>query len=173
MTDPSAVPSLKRLALGDLWHELATTRRLLERVPDEHLSWRPHARSFTLGQLAGHISNLLFWQRTTIQQDEFDLASVPPGGAHVPAGREELLRLFDENVAALRAAMEGMEDSALSDPWTLTRAGEVVLQMPRLAVIRGMGINHLVHHRGQLSVYLRLLDIPLPPMYGPTADESA
>ena len=172
MADPIPGGSLKQAAFPDLWHELAATRRLLERVPDEHLSWKPHVRSFTLGQLAGHIANLLFWQRTSIEEDGFDLASTPPPGGPGPASREELLRLFDENMEAVKTAMSGLEDAALGETWTLRREGHVLFQQPRLGVIRGMGINHLIHHRGQLTVYLRLLDVPLPPLYGPTADEA-
>lgn len=171
MADSTAAPSLLGAAFGDLSHELATTRRVLERVPDEHLSWRPHARSYTLGQLAGHIPNVLVLLRMAAESDELDLASVPSAGAD-PGSREEILRAFDQNAAAVTAAMERLREPALGDTWRMRHGDRVLVQQPRLAVLRGMGINHLIHHRAQLSVYLRLLDVPLPPMYGPTADES-
>lgn len=171
MPDPTASTALTRAALADLSHELATTRRLLERVPDEHLAWRPHAKSFSLGELAAHIANLLFWQLTAIEGEGFDLASVPPR-IEPPSSGAEVLRDFDDRHAAVKGAMERLRDAALEDTWTLRRGEQVIFRQPRLAVIRGMGINHLIHHRGQLSVYLRLLDVPLPPMYGPTADEA-
>ena len=171
MSQPNAAASLKRAALGDLAHEISTTRRVLERVPDEHLSWKPHAKSFSLGHLALHIANLLLWQITTVRQDGLDLATLPQGQPE-PSSRDEVLRRFDENAATLREAMESLDDAALQEPWTLRRGDHVVFQQPRLAVLRGMGISHLVHHRGQLSVYLRLLDVPVPPIYGPTADEA-
>jgi uncharacterized damage-inducible protein DinB len=169
-TTRTAGPSLRDLAVGDLEQELRTTRRLLERVPDEHLDWKPHPKSMSLGSLATHIANLLFWQTTTVQQSEFDLAGGPPPLASL-ASREELLRRFDENAAALKQAVSAMDDAALGEPWTLRRGEQTLLRLPRAAVLRTMGISHIIHHRGQLSVYLRLLDVPLPPIYGPTADE--
>lgn len=162
--------NLKHIALGDLEHELATTRRLLERVPDEHLDWRPHERSMSLGELATHVANLVRWQVGMVQLDEYDFATAPlPMKA--AENRDALLRTFDRNVEALRAALEEVDDEALRQPWTLRSGEQVLQQRPRAAMLRGLGISHIVHHRGQLSVYLRLLDVPLPPIYGPTADE--
>lgn len=172
MSDTSAVLSPKQAVLLDFEHEMATTRRLLERVPDEHLDWKPHAKSYSLGELATHVSNLLVWMRPILLEEEFDLASVPARGAAAP-GRDELLRRFDEGLRAARSAIESFDDAALGRTWTLRHGAHVVLAQPRVVVIRSLGINHLIHHRGQLSVYLRLLDVPLPPMYGPTADESS
>lgn len=169
MTTTSA---LKQAILGDLDHEVATTRRVLERAPDEHYGWRPHDRSWTLGELCAHLQNLLFWQRLVLEQDAFDLAANPPPRT-VPETREELLRLFDEQKQALDAAIAEIDDDALGRTWTLRRGDKVVFARPRAAVLRGMGISHMVHHRGQLSVYLRLLGVPVPATYGPSADEQA
>lgn len=168
-TEAAAMPSLKATALGDLEHELRVTRSLLERVPDDRLDWKPHEKSFSLGSLAAHVANLPYWITSTLQSDFFDLTGVTHRAP--VADRAELLELFEQRAAEARAALAAVDDADLLRPWEL-RMGEKVLQrMSRLAVIRGMGISHFIHHRGQLSVYLRLLDVPLPPMYGPSADE--
>lgn len=163
--------SIKQLALGDVDHEIATTRRLLERVPDEHLGWKPHEKSMTLGGLASHLASLLAWQIGMVEEDGFDVGVAPPPRTAGPLSRDEVLRSFDENAAALRSALDAARDDSLSEPWTLRKGDHVIFTQPRLAAIRGMGMSHVIHHRGQLSVYLRLLDVPLPPIYGPTADE--
>jgi uncharacterized damage-inducible protein DinB len=169
MTSESATPSLRQVALGDFEHELRTTRRVLERVPDEHLGWKPHPKSMSLGELATHIANLIRWQIITVQQSEFDVASIPPiGGA---TSRDEVLKSFDDHAATLQEALSTMDDAALGEMWTLLRNGQPLLRQPRGALLRSMGISHIVHHRGQLSVYLRLLDVSVPPIYGPSADE--
>jgi uncharacterized damage-inducible protein DinB len=162
---------LQQLAFGDLDHELASTRRMLESVPEEHFDWKPHQKSWSLGQLALHLSNLVFWQISILRQDEFDFASAPPAAIAGPESREELLRTFDENAAALKEAMSKTGEAALGTPWTLRRGEQVLLRRPRGGVLRSVGISHMIHHRGQLSVYLRLLDVPVPGLYGPSADE--
>ena len=162
--------TLKTLALADLEQELATTRRVLERVPDEHLGWKPHERSMALGGLATHIANLVRWQVATLRQDEFDFATSPPPMTAV-GSREELLAMFDANVVELRGALAEMDDEGLQREWTLRRGPQVMFTRPKLTVLRSFGLMHIAHHRGQLTVYLRLLDVPLPPVYGPTADE--
>ncbi len=169
---PTTATSLTpmQLATGDLEHELATTRRMLERVPDEHFAWKPHEKSMSLGALAGHIANLLWWQTTTLEQDEFDMAAPRPPQT-VPESREAVLQEFDERAAVLREALAQTDEAALARPWTLRSGDHVVFTQPKAAIMRGFGISHMVHHRGQLSVYLRLLDVPVPPSYGPTADE--
>ena len=168
-TEAGAAPSLKAIALGDLEHELANSRAMLERVPDDRLDWKPHEKSFSLGSLALHVARLPFWITSTVQNDFFDLATATRGTP--PTSRQEILDAFEQTVAEMRAALAAADDAALLRPWEL-RMGEKVLQrMPKIAVIRGFGISHFIHHRGQLSVYLRLLDVPLPPIYGPTADE--
>ncbi|HEX2080742.1 MAG TPA: DinB family protein [Longimicrobium sp.] len=168
-TEPAVAPSLKQLALGDLNHELGTTRKLLERVPEEHLDWKPHEKSMTLGGLALHVATIVYWITRTVQNDSFDIATIrrnPP-----PTSKQEILDAFQEKVDEMRRALESADDAVLMRPWQLRRGEQVLQTMPTLAVIRGMAISHMIHHRGQLSVYLRLLNVPLPPMYGPTADE--
>jgi uncharacterized damage-inducible protein DinB len=161
---------LKDLLFADLESELATTRRVLERVPDEHLAWKPHEKSMSLGGLATHIANLVRWQVGMLRQDDFDFATSPPPMTAAPS-REALLATFDANVAELRAAFAETSDDALSRDWTLRRGEHVVFKRPRSIVLRSAGMMHVAHHRGQLTVYLRQLDVPLPSVYGPTADE--
>lgn len=154
-------------------HEMATTRRTLERVPDGKLGWKPHEKSMTLGRLAGHIAEMPGWAMPTINQDALDLqpAGAPPYQPKVHATRDEILADFDKNVAAARAAIAGCSDEAYMKKWELQMTGRTVLAMPKVAVIRSMVMNHVIHHRGQLAVYLRLLDVPVPSIYGPSADE--
>jgi uncharacterized damage-inducible protein DinB len=158
--------------LGELDHEAATTRSLLALVPEADAEWKPHPKSFSLGQLAAHLVNLLSWARATLEHPDFDLAP-RDGPAWTPPGfttRAKLLQRFDEGLAATRAALAATDDAAMMAEWRLLRGGEVVMAMPRVAVMRSMILNHIVHHRGQLSVYLRMRDVPLPSIYGPTAD---
>ncbi|HEX6913035.1 MAG TPA: DinB family protein [Longimicrobium sp.] len=168
-TESPAAPSLKRVALGDLEHELANNRAVLERVPDDKLDWKPHPRSFSLGQLAIHVARLPFWITSTLQNDFFDLAGITHNAP--AASRQDLLDAFDQTAAEMRAAMEAADDAALMRMWELRMGDRVLQRMPKIAVVRGFGISHFIHHRGQLTVYLRLLEVPLPPLYGPTADE--
>jgi uncharacterized damage-inducible protein DinB len=151
--------------------EMATTRRLLERVPDDRLDWKPHARSMSLGDLAIHLTNIPMWGRVTIAQPEIDITGDEPQPQI--RSRADLLAAFDAHVAETRAALTGAGDAELMAMWTLKSKGQQVFSMPKAAVWRGFVMNHLVHHRGQLSVYLRLLDVPLPAIYGPSADEGA
>ena len=172
MSNPTkaATTSLRQTALGDLEQELATTRRVLERIPDEHLDWKPHPKSWSLGSLASHLANLPTWQSTILGSDGLDMATVPPPQGP-PASRAEVLERFDGALPAVRAAMEGATDEALMASWTLRHGDRVIMSQPRLAIFRAVGISHMVHHRAQLGVYLRLLDVPVPSMYGPSADE--
>ena len=163
--------SLSEPIAAELQREAATTRRMLERVPEEKLEWRPHEKSMTLGRLAGHIAELPSLVAMTLTQDEVDFAA----GNYQPfvaSNVAELLEKFDGNVAGAVEALRGQEDEHLLKTWRLKRNGQVLFEMPRVAVLRSMGLNHVIHHRGQLSVYLRLLDVPLPSVYGPTADEA-
>jgi uncharacterized damage-inducible protein DinB len=168
-TEAAATPSLKAIALGDLEHELRVSRTLLERVPEDKLDWKPHEKSFSLGSLAAHVANLPYWITATLQNDFFDLADVTHRAP--VTNRQELLELFDQTADEMRAALAAADDAELLRSWELRMGDKVLQTMPKMAVVRGMGISHFIHHRGQLSVYLRLLDVPLPPMYGPTADE--
>lgn len=159
------------LALADLDAELAATRRMLERVPDEHLGWKPHAKSFSLGELAIHIANLLRWGRITLEEQGIDFATMPPERTPAPESASQVLRSWDENVAKLRGALGETDDDAWMEPWTVRNGEQVLMRQPRMQMLRAMAISHIIHHRGQLSVYLRLLDLPVPSVYGPSADE--
>ena len=166
--------AMKDTLLPEFDHEMATTRRHLERVPQDKLGWKPHEKSGTMGWLAGHIADIPEWAVLGITQDSVDLA---PGGVHVPqpappASREALLQAFDKNVAAARAAIAGVEDERLGQPWSLLMDGKPILTMPRLGVLRSFVMNHGIHHRAQLGVYLRLNGVPVPSTYGPSADET-
>ena len=163
--------ALVDMLLPEFDHEMATTRRLLERVPDDRLSWTPHAKSFTLGQLAQHVATIPMWGTMTLTSNELDLAG---GFTNPPAeSRAALVKLFDENSAKARSELTGKTDAELMAPWTLKRGADTIFSMPKASVWRSFVMNHLVHHRAQLSVYLRMQDVPLPAMYGPTADEQA
>ncbi len=159
--------------LPEFDHEMKTTRTVLERVPDEKFDWKPHPKSWAMGGLATHVANIPTWAINAIGQESLDLA---PGGVPVPpmeAARtnSQLLQTFDENIARAREAIAGASDEALFVPWSLLHGGKNIMTLPRIAVLRGFVMSHLIHHRGQLSVYLRLNDIPVPSIYGPSADE--
>lgn len=163
---------MKNIAVGDLEREIDTTRGMLKRVPEEHFSWKPHEKSWSLGALASHLANLLYWQTAILQHDEFDLATVPSSGS-IPESKSDLLQTFEKNAATLINVLDQTDETALGRTWQLKRGDQVMFSMPKAAVLRQIGISHMIHHRGQLSVYLRLLDVPVPPSYGPTADEKS
>jgi uncharacterized damage-inducible protein DinB len=158
--------------LPEFDREMAVTRKLLERVPDGQFEWKPHAKSMTLGRLAGHLAELAQWVSVTITQSSLDVAVPRPPGMTAPGTRAAVLALFDTHVASARAALIGRSDAELQAPWSLKRGGETMFTMPKASVLRMMVFNHIVHHRGQLSVYLRMHDVPLPSIYGPSADEA-
>ena len=147
--------------------EMATTRKLLERVPSEKGTWKPHEKSFSLAHLAQLVSGMPGWITRTLRENELDLAK---GAGYSNQATDELLKAFDKNVKDARAALESVTDAALDVPWSLKMGDRVIMTVPRGIVTR-QHLNHLIHHRGQLSVYLRLVDVPLPSIYGPTADE--
>jgi uncharacterized damage-inducible protein DinB len=153
--------------LPEFDQEMATTRKLLERVPSDKGRWKPHPKSFSLGHLAQLVSWMPGWITTTLLQTELDLLGA---AAYSYEETPKLVAEFDRNVREARAALTTMTDADFDVPWSLKRGGQVFLTLPRRAVVR-MHINHLIHHRGQLSVYLRLNDVSLPSIYGPTADE--
>ena len=157
--------------LPEFDHEMATTRRLLDRVPEANLSWKPHEKSMTLGQLAGHLANIPYWCSATLDVSVLDLDTIADARPKTPASRASLLEEFDSKVAAARKRLTEATDPSFLAPWTLTKGDQEFFTMPRISAIRSFVMNHSIHHRGQLSVYLRLNDVPVPPMYGPTADE--
>jgi uncharacterized damage-inducible protein DinB len=154
--------------LAEFDQEMATTRRLLERVPSEKGEWKPHPKSFSLGHLAQLVAWMPGWIATTLHEPHIDLGG---SSGYSYEKTETLLEMFDENVRAAHEALESVVGDALSEPWSLKRGGMVIFTQPRGEVTR-QHLNHLIHHRGQLTVYLRLVDVPLPSIYGPTADES-
>jgi uncharacterized damage-inducible protein DinB len=155
--------------LPEFDHEISTTRKLLERVPDDRLSWKPHPRSMSLGGLATHLSNLPWWGEMTLTRSEFDTAGSSPQPE--VTSRAQILDRFDRNALATRSALSGKSDAELMVPWALKNGSQTIFSLPRAAVWRSFVLSHLVHHRGQMSVYLRLLDVPVPSIYGPSADE--
>jgi len=156
--------------LPEFDHEYANTRRTLERVPNDKLSWQPHAKSWPFQKLATHLAQLPTWVTETFRSDHVDLAV--PSEAPKPATTEEIVALFDKNVAEARAALAAAGDEEFFKPWSLRNGEQVLFTMPKIAVLRGFVFNHQIHHRGQLTVYLRLNDLPVPALYGPSADES-
>ncbi len=154
--------------------ESSTTRKLLSRVPADKFGWKPHPKSMSLGQLANHIAGLPHWVGGSLLPGEFDLAKGPAdGGAPKdPASAEALMKTFEESAASAKAAMAQLDDALAMGTWTLRHGAKVIMEMPRIAFVRTILLNHGIHHRGQLSVYLRLLDVPVPPIYGPSADEN-
>ena len=156
---------------AEMRQEAKTTRRVLERVPEASFGWKPHEKSMTLGRLAGHVAELPSLIVPALTQPEFDFAS----GVFKPfdaRGTAELLEKFDRNVETTAGLLEKQSDDTMGEPWRLRNGEHVLFEMPRGMVVRFIGLNHVIHHRGQLSVYLRMLDVPLPSIYGPTADES-
>ncbi|MFT4155522.1 DinB family protein [Parafilimonas sp.] len=158
--------------LGELKHEAANTKKMLARVPADKLYWRPHEKSSTLGKLAKHIAELPMWFERILNADEFNFATATLN-REPPAGTEEILQLFDERLNAAITALENVTDENLNSIWVFWRGEQIMFQMPKKVAVRTMAMNHLYHHRGQLSVYLRLLNVPVPGMYGPSADEAA
>jgi uncharacterized damage-inducible protein DinB len=153
-------------------HEMATTRRLLDRVPEQHFGWKPHDKSMTLGQLSGHIASIPFWCSATLDAPSLDLATIADEATpKAPPSRAALLQDFDRRVAAARDRLTRTTDPEFLAPWTLKHGDQEFFTMPRISAIRSFVMNHSIHHRGQLSVYLRLNNVAVPPIYGPTADE--
>lgn len=163
---------MKQLIVGDAVQELANTRRLLERLPEEHLTWKPHGKSMTLGGLATHLINLLNWQIGILQYPEFDLAIVPQRRDALTS-RANILEEFDANVAKVNQLIAECDETMLGEEWTLRHGDHIIRREPRATALRTFGISHMVHHRAQLGVYLRLLDVPVPGVYGLSADEEA
>lgn len=154
--------------LQEMEQEAKATRRLLERIPEDKLTWKPHPKSLSLGQLAIHIAGIPGRIAEVAQLDVFE----PRQQYAEPADRAEILALFDWSLGRARELLPGMDDAKLMSPWSAMVKGKTIMTIPRVAVLRTIAMNHLYHHRGELVVYLRLLDVPVPSVYGPTADEN-
>jgi uncharacterized damage-inducible protein DinB len=155
--------------LMELDQEAQTTKRVLDRVPEDKLTWKPHPKSWSIGQLAMHVAAAQGHVATAATQDTFEIgANTPPE----PKSRKEILDAFSQGTASAKEILGRMDDSRLMSMWTGTRNGKTVMSIPRIGLIRAIVLNHTYHHRGQLSVYLRLLNVPVPSIYGPSADEN-
>jgi uncharacterized damage-inducible protein DinB len=167
--------AIRDALLPEFDHEMSTTRKTLERVPEDKVDWKPHNSSMAMGRLAGHIAEMTGFVAATFQGDSFDFQ--PPGAAPpvptVMKSRQQILELFDKNVASARAAISKASDEELYKTWTLLNGGRTFFSMPRIQVLRSMILNHVIHHRGQLSVYLRMNQVPVPSIYGPSGDEGS
>jgi uncharacterized damage-inducible protein DinB len=166
--------SLAQSLLPEFDREMANTRKTLERVPDDKFVWKPHDKSGSMGWLAAHLANIPGWATFTVTTDFLDMA---PNGVKMepppsPNNRKDLLALFDKNVAEGHAALAGASDDHLQKPWSLMSNGQTFFTMPRAECLRTWVLNHNVHHRAQLGVYLRLNNLPVPAIYGPSADET-
>ena len=167
--------ALSAALLPEFDQEMANTRKSLERVPDDKFDWKPHAKSMTVRQLTTHLALFPSWMVDTLEKESFDYAPLEGEGYKPPAmnSRKDLLEVFDRDVAKAREALKGASDAQLMATWSLLAGGKTIFSMPRIAVLRGMVMNHMIHHRAQLGVYLRLNDLPVPAIYGPSADEQA
>jgi uncharacterized damage-inducible protein DinB len=144
---------------------------MLEKVPMDKADWKPHEKSMTLGRLATHIAETIHWIPVILQADEFDFAANPSPKGHTADSSEELLAILDDNLNKAITALSQTDDETFNKTWSVKRGEQLIMTSPKKVAIRGWAFSHQFHHRGQLSVYLRLLDIPVPGMYGPSADE--
>ncbi|NTS41533.1 DinB family protein [Flavisolibacter sp. BT320] len=161
---------LNQALIPEFKHEAASTRKILERVPFDNPDWKPHEKSYTLARMAGHVAEIMQWTAATINSEGLDFAK----GEYkpfFPTSKEELLERFDAHYQEALSLLENVSDENLKSNWTLQHGDHVIFTLPKIATLRSFVMNHLIHHRGQLSVYLRLLDVPVPGMYGPSADE--
>ncbi len=163
--------AIKDALLPEFDHEMATARKVIERVPEDKFAYKPHDKSMSMGRLASHIAEMPNWATSGITLDALDLASgYKPFEA---ASNAELLAAFDKSVAGARAAIAGASDETFMKNWSLKNGDQTLMTMPKIAVVRTFVMNHVIHHRGQLSVYLRLNNVPVPSIYGPSADEGS
>ena len=162
--------ALKDALIAELKSEAAQTKKILVKVPVDKPSWKPHERSMSLGRLATHVAEIPHWISRVITIDDFDFL-VQGFSSHVAESQEELITILDDKVNKAIADLETMDDESFNKIWTVRRGEQIFYQLKKKVAIRSWGLNHLIHHRGQLSVYLRLLDVPVPGMYGPSADE--
>jgi len=164
-----AVMKLADTMLMELDQEAQTTKRVLDRIPEDKLSWKPHPKAFSLGQLALHIASVPASVAAAAVPDTME---APNFSQPEPKSRQEVLDTFSKSLESARAALKKMDDARLNSTWSLTKNGKVLMSVPRIAFLRSILMNHNYHHRGQLSVYLRILDVPVPAIYGPSADEN-
>ncbi len=164
--------SLNEAFIAELQQEAVTTRKCLERIPEDKFDWKPHEKSFTMSRLATHIAEMVSWTNDTLEKSELDFATVDYKPFE-PKTTAELVEYFDKNLATATEALKNASDEALMENWKLRNGEEIYFEMPRVQVLRGMVFNHIINHRGQLSVYLRLNDISVPALYGPSADEGS
>ncbi len=165
--------ALNQAILPELDQEMSGTRKMLERVPEARFGWKPHAKSMTLGGLANHLADIPNWGVVTMEMDELDIAPVD-GPSYKPSDYKtarELVAAFDQQLGKMRALIAAASDEVFMRPWTLKAGGKAMFTMPKIAVMRSMIFNHGIHHRAQLGVYLRMNDVPVPSLYGPSADE--
>jgi uncharacterized damage-inducible protein DinB len=161
--------ALNQAILPEFDQEMANTRKSLERVPEDKLGWKPHEKSMTLGGLATHLATINHWAEAIMGQESFDVKTAPPNPQM--KSRAELLGAFDKNAASARKAIAAAKDDQLMKPWSLLNGDKAIFTLPRIAVLRAFVMNHTIHHRAQLGVYLRLNNVPVPSIYGPSADE--
>lgn len=161
--------SIAQSMLPEFDNEMANTRKMLERVTDDNLGYKPDPKSMTLGRLASHVAEIINWGVSVFRADEYVIT--PDHKALDVKSRKELLEAFEKNVKDARAAIADAPDSGMTHKWSLKFGDQEILSMPRAAVYRSMIMNHIIHHRAQLSVYFRLVGVPVPGMYGPSADE--
>lgn len=157
--------------LPEFDREMGLTRKLLDRVPDGQFDWKPHPTSVTLGRLAEHLAEMPLWTAMTMTQSELEMTTRRPPDYQSPATRAAVLAMFETNLKNGRANLAGKTDGEFMAPWTLKAGGKEVFTMPKVAVMRNFVLNHMVHHRGQFSVYLRMLGVKIPSIYGPSGDE--
>ena len=163
--------AIKDAFIAELKYETGLTKKMLERVPLEKKDWKPHEKSMTLGRLATHVAEITNWISNIINIDDFDFVKDFNFTPVTAASQEELLQIFQTNLDRAINDLSKMNDDDLNKSWTVRRGEQMMYNTPNKVAIRSWAINHLIHHRGQLSVYLRLLDVPVPGMYGPSADE--
>lgn len=156
--------------IQELQYEAQNTKKVLERLPEDKWDWQPHEKSMSVCKLASHVVEALTYTQATLEADEF-VINMDEYKPFVASNRAELLKAQEENLAKAVETMKGRSDAHLMALWRLKMGDHVVFELPRVAVLRSMILNHIVHHRGQLSVYLRLLNVPVPAIYGPSADE--
>ena len=169
-TTAAASNSIATALIAELEHEGATTRKVLERIPPETFDWKPHEKSMTMGRLATHVAEMHGWTKFTVEQPELDFSKFDYKPFE-PKTTEELVQHFEKSFTEAIESLKGASDEIWFEPWSLKNGETTYFTMPKVVVMRSMVLNHIVHHRGQLSVYLRENNIPLPAMYGPSADE--